>query len=65
LRTPRWRQRLVEALQALSDVDGRPALSFELVYGHAFKAAPRPRVAERTEVGLDEMRQMVRSRRTT
>jgi malonyl-CoA O-methyltransferase len=64
LRTPRWRRRLAEALQALAGADGRPALSFELVYGHAFKAAPRPRVAERTEVGLEEMRQMVRSRRT-
>jgi malonyl-CoA O-methyltransferase len=64
LRTPRWQRRLAEALQALAGADGRPSLSFELVYGHAFKAAPRPRVAERTEVGLDEMRQMVRSRRT-
>ena len=64
LRTPRWQTRLGEALQALAGADGRPALSFELVYGHAFKAAPRPRVAERTEVGLEEMRQMVRSRRT-
>ncbi|WP_157263568.1 biotin synthase [Azohydromonas aeria] len=63
-RTPRWRRRLAEALQALAGADGRPALSFELVYGHAFKAAPRPRVAERTEVGLEEMRQMVRARRT-
>jgi malonyl-CoA O-methyltransferase len=64
LRTPRWHRRLAEALQALAGADGRPSLSFELVYGHAFKVAPRPRVAERTEVGLDEMRQMVRSRRT-
>jgi malonyl-CoA O-methyltransferase len=63
-RTPRWRQRLAEALQALAGADGRPVLSFELVYGHAFKVAPRPRVAERTEVGLEEMRQMVRARRT-
>ncbi|MDZ5456476.1 methyltransferase domain-containing protein [Azohydromonas lata] len=64
LRTPRWQARLGEALQALAGTHGRPVLSFELVYGHAFKAAPRPRVAERTEVGLEEMRQMVRSRRT-
>ncbi len=65
LRTPRWQQRLIDALQALGSSDGRPALSFELVYGHAFKTAPRPRVAAHTEVGLDEMRQMVRSRRST
>lgn len=65
LRTPRWQQRLIDALQTLGSSDGRPALSFELVYGHAFKAAPRPRVAAHTEVGLDEMRQMVRSRRSS
>lgn len=63
LRTPRWQGRLAQALQALAGADGRPALTFELVYGHAFKAAPRPRVAEHTEVGLDEMRQMVRAAR--
>lgn len=40
LRTPRWRERLQQAL-AMTAQDGRPRLSFELVYGHAFKAAPR------------------------
>ncbi len=40
LRTPRWRERLQQAL-ATTAQDGRPRLSFELVYGHAFKAAPR------------------------
>lgn len=40
LRTPRWREQLLQALAATAR-DGRPCLSFELVYGHAFKAAPR------------------------
>lgn len=40
LRTPRWRERLMRAL-AETARDGRPRLSFEIVYGHAFKAAPR------------------------
>ncbi len=41
LRTPRWRARLLHELHALAAADGRPRLEFELVYGHAFKVAPR------------------------
>ena len=63
LRTPRWRQQLLEALQGLRDEQGRVRLVFEVVYGHAFKAAPKPRVTTQTEVALDDMRTMVRSSR--
>jgi malonyl-CoA O-methyltransferase len=62
LRTPRWRQRLAAALQARAG-QGRPSLSFELVYGHAFRAAARPRVKAETHVPLDDLRAMVRSPR--
>jgi len=65
LRTPRWRQRLCTELQQLQGSDGRLRLDFELVYGHAFRAAPKPRVAAQTSVALDEMRAMVRSGRRT
>jgi malonyl-CoA O-methyltransferase len=61
--TPRWRARLCSALQQLRGADGRLRLDFELVYGHAFRVAPKPRVASRTTVALDEMRAMVRSPR--
>lgn len=64
LRTPRWRQRLVAALGA-GAVDGRPRLSFELVYGHAFKAAPRAAVQAEATVSLDEMRAQLRHGRPT
>lgn len=60
LRTPRWRQQLVAALQAQA-ADGRPTLSFELVYGHAFKAAPRARVQAETTVALSDLRAMIKS----
>lgn len=60
LRTPRWRERLVAALQAQA-VDGRPRLTFELVYGHAFKAAPRARVQAETALSLDDMRSLIRA----
>jgi malonyl-CoA O-methyltransferase len=63
LRTPRWRMGLLDALARTADASGRIALTFELVYGHAFKPAPRPRLAEHTSVPLDDMRAMVRSGR--
>jgi malonyl-CoA O-methyltransferase len=63
LRTPRWRSRLLDALTRTADADGRIALTFEIVYGHAFKPAPRPKLAEQTSVPLDDMRAMVRSGR--
>jgi len=66
LRTPRWRKRLGVALQQLQGGDGRLRLDFEVVYGHAFRAAPKPRVAAQTAVTLDDMRSMVQSpRRST
>jgi len=65
LRTPRWRARLLEALaaQARRTPDGRLALEFEIVYGHAFRPLPRPRVAAETALPLDDLRAMVRSGR--
>jgi malonyl-CoA O-methyltransferase len=65
LRSPRWRGRLEHAItQRLAAAGGRLALTFEIVYGHAFNPAPRVRVAERTEVSLDAMRAMVRTGRS-
>jgi len=61
LRTPRWRRRLLAELESLRDSSGRLGLSFEVAYGHAFKAAPRLRPGEATHVSLDDMRAMVRS----
>ncbi len=63
LRTPRWRAELAEGLEAHRDAQGRVKLSFEIVYGHAFCPAPRPRVAEQTTVSVDDMRAMVRAGR--
>jgi malonyl-CoA O-methyltransferase len=60
LRTPAWQRRLVAALDARRGSDGRIALSFEVAYGHAFKAAPRARAGEPVTVSLDDMRAMVR-----
>jgi malonyl-CoA O-methyltransferase len=59
LRTRRWREALLEALGEHRDRDGRVTLEFEVVYGHAFKPAPRAKVAARTEVGLEDMKSML------
>ena len=67
LRTPRWRDRLLLGLHdAAGDAQGtgrRPQLDFEVVYGHAFRAAPRPRVAASTTLPLQDLRAMVRAGR--
>jgi malonyl-CoA O-methyltransferase len=61
LRTPRWRQRLIDELAVrLRQPDGRVGLTVELVYGHAVKPVPRARVAPETKVSLQDMRLMVR-----
>lgn len=65
LRTPRWRERLLGAFAdtARQRPDGRVALSFELVYGHAFKAAPRVKLAPETALSAAELQRMARARR--
>lgn len=60
LRTPRWKARLLTELQALAGPDGRIRLSFEVAYGHAFKAAPKLALSAETTVSLDDMRRMVK-----
>ncbi len=67
LRGRGWYSRLCAALAArLADASqgGRLALTFEVIYGHAFKAAPRVPLAARSEVSVDEMRELLRQRKT-
>ena len=55
-RTPRWRDRLLAALAERADPQGRIRMSFELVYGHAYKPAPRPGRGDPVTVSLDALR---------
>ena len=48
--------------ERLSDAQGQIALSFEIIYGHAFKPAPRVRLQANTSVALEDMRTMLRSK---
>ncbi|HEU4457957.1 MAG TPA: methyltransferase domain-containing protein [Methylibium sp.] len=62
LRTPRWRRGFVEATAAtLAGADGRPALGFEIVYGHAFVPAARLKVEPEVRVSADALRRMARA----
>ena len=56
LRTPRWHAQLLRALAARADAQGRIGMTFELVYGHAYKAAPRPARGAPAVVSLEALR---------
>ncbi len=65
LRGRRWRARLEGAMaERLADPqhEGQIAFTFEIVYGHAFKPAPRVRVSQSSAVSLQDMRAMLRGR---
>ncbi len=65
LRGRGWHAQLLARLAGLAepDGDGQLHLSFEIVYGHAFKAPARMAVASETRVSLDEMRTALRQGR--
>ena len=65
LRTPRWLDRLHSALEPLRDGSGRYALTFEIVYGHAFKGEASSNTPTETQVSLEEMRRLLPSARKT
>lgn len=58
LRTPRWKR---ELLIALTPAHGaRPAMAFEIVYGHAMRGRPKVPVSSETRVELEAMRSILR-----
>jgi malonyl-CoA O-methyltransferase len=65
LRGPGWKDRLLRALDThlRTGPDGQLALTFEVVYGHALKPAPRAKVGEETAVSVADMRSMLRGGR--
>lgn len=60
LRGRGWRAALLAGFEGLRGADGRLGLTLELVFGHAFKAAPRLAVAAETRVSVDAMRAALR-----
>jgi malonyl-CoA O-methyltransferase len=57
-----WRGALEQELAgALRGPDGRLALTFEIIYGHAVKPAPRVKVSGESAVSLHDMRQLLQA----
>lgn len=59
LRTPAWRRRLLAAMnESMREPPGTGPLrlSFEIIYGHALKPAPRHAVTGETAISLADMR---------
>ena len=62
LRGRRWRKELEVALVShLGGLDGRVALTFEIIYGHALKPAPRIRMSGESAVSLSDMRTLLQA----
>ena len=64
LRGRHWKAQLLQALDALRQPsDGRIALTFEIIHGHAFRPAARVALTPETAVPLGDMRAMLRGRK--
>lgn len=62
LRGRGWRERLHALLaEKLRGADGKLALTFEIIYGHALKPLPRAKVGEESAVSLSDMRSMLQA----
>ena len=68
LRGRAWKQQLCQALaqELATDGPGSPlAITFEVVYGHAFKPQPKVAVSGESTVSLDQMRSMLAQPRSS
>jgi malonyl-CoA O-methyltransferase len=65
LRSRAWQARWLAAMtdRGHRGPDGRLTLTFEVVYGHALKPVARAKMLPQSQIGLDDMRQMLSSRR--
>jgi malonyl-CoA O-methyltransferase len=66
LRGRGWHANLLAALEARlarAEDAGRLPLTFEIIYGHAFKPAPKVRLAAESAVSLQDMRAMLHDTR--
>jgi len=63
LRGKNWYKNFQQALLSLAQIDseGRLALTFEVVYGHALKPQARVKITSQSEIDLDDMRQMLQN----
>jgi malonyl-CoA O-methyltransferase len=60
LRSRAWHQQLLQAMDAhLRNRDGQIELTFEVIYGHAFKPAPRLKMSSESAISMQDMRAML------
>lgn len=65
-RTPRWHGRLQALIQArLGDGQGRPTLTFEIIYGHALAPATGVNTQGVTHISEQSLRETLRARRSS
>jgi malonyl-CoA O-methyltransferase len=65
LRGRGWKAQLTQALagQMRASDQGRLPLTFEIIYGHAFKASPKLKVSSLSAVSVQDLRSMLRAPR--
>ena len=65
MRSRAWREALCAAIErrGARSEDGRFLLTFEVVYGHAFKPVPRVPLGPNQTVSMDDMRAMLQAGR--
>jgi malonyl-CoA O-methyltransferase len=59
LRTRAWHGKLLSELAALKNADGQIELTFEIIYGHAFKPVPRLKMSSESAISMRDMRAML------
>jgi len=63
MRARSWKRNLLERISnrlGARSTDGRLSLTFEVVYGHAFKPKPKVKLQPETRVSLDDMRAVLK-----
>ncbi|NJS35527.1 MAG: hypothetical protein HC765_02340 [Brachymonas sp.] len=65
LRTKAWKTQLLQAMELkLRNSQGLIELTFEIIYGHAFKPVPRIKMSDESAISMRDMRVMLAQGRT-
>jgi malonyl-CoA O-methyltransferase len=63
LRGRTWKAKLLQEMEALKNEQGQIELTFEVVYGHAFKPKQRVRLSAESTISMRDMRIMLAERK--
>ena len=59
LRGRSWKVKVLQEMEALKNSQGQIELTFEVIYGHAFKPAPRLKMAAESAISMHDMKTML------